>query len=177
MQHGKIRILPKQTGDVHFEKRLEDFVDVEVGVDFWVGRDFQNLVKKCSLKKTWCENIGNGDPIRFLTENGPFCPILTSNCLGFQSESFFGGQKRMICGESWGRSEKQQFRDYKSNNQRYPFMRSLSSCTRKTVCHMGLHSDLANCQSFPHAQSSKNAGNITNNNSFTGGDFVFHVLV
>ena len=56
-------------------------------------------------------------------------------------------------------------------------MRNLSSCTRKNVCYMGLHSDLANRWSFPHAQGNKNAGYITNNNSLTSGDFVFPVEV
>ena len=42
---------------------------------------------------------------------------------------------------------------------------------------MDLHSDHANWWSFPHAQSNKNPGSITNNNSLTSDGLVFHILV
>ena len=56
-------------------------------------------------------------------------------------------------------------------------MRHISSCARKNVCNMDLHSDLANRLSFPHVQSNKNYGDISYNNSFANGDFIFPVLV
>ena len=56
-------------------------------------------------------------------------------------------------------------------------MRNLGLCTRKNVCCWDLHSDLANRWSFPQTQSNKNTKNITNNNSFPNGAFVFHILI
>ena len=56
-------------------------------------------------------------------------------------------------------------------------MRNPGFCTRKNVFYKDLPSGLAKWWSFPHSQSNKNAGNITNNNSLTPNDFIFHILV
>ena len=88
--------------------------------------------------------------------NWPLLPNFDTGLSELSTRIIFLGQK-----SNHGEGVKKQFRDYKSNNQRYSFMRSLSHCTRQNECYMDLHSDLANHCSFSHAQSNKNAGNRT----------------
>ena len=56
-------------------------------------------------------------------------------------------------------------------------MRNLNVPALERMCYIDIHSDLANWWSFPQAQSNKKVENKTEKNSFTSGDFVFHILI